>query len=157
TIINEVYGKTEFAAQREKSYPIKGGTKTPIEEPKINTPGMSQALTELAGTAMEVYGAIQAVQSAWDTFADPDTSGLEKIGVLIGVLTTGFMSLNTVISLGTTITKIFTSTKMLNVVATAAQTGAHIALAGAISLVNKVTKAGPLATGMAVIAVIGAI
>lgn len=157
TIINEVYGKTEFAAQREKSYPLKGGTKTPIEEPKINTPGMSQALTELAGTAMEVYGAIQAVQSAWDIFANPDTSGLEKIGALIGVLTTGFMSLNTVISLGTTITKIFTSTKMLNVVATAAQTGAHIALAGAISLVNKVTKAGPLATGMAVIAVIGAI
>lgn len=157
TIINEVYGKTEFAAQREKSYPIKGGTKTPIEEPKINTPGMSQALTELAGTAMEVYGAIQAVQSAWDTFADPDTSGLEKIGALIGVLTTGFMSLNTVISLGTTITKIFTSDKMINTAATLAQAGAHKILAGAISLVNKVTEAGPLATGMAVIAVIGGI
>ena len=53
---------------------------------KVNPVKMSQAVTQLASSAMSASMAITSLQNAWNTFWDKDANAFQKIGAVIGAL-----------------------------------------------------------------------
>jgi hypothetical protein len=57
---------------------------------------MSEALTNFGATITSVGAMVTSVQGAFDVFANPDSTGLERLGAVVGVLTTIVSTFNTV-------------------------------------------------------------
>ena len=158
-IVQQAKADAHIAGIKGQAYPVETGENTPIEEPKIEPTTKSEAFTTLAATAMEAYGAIQAVQSAWETFNDADASGLEKIGAAIGTIVSLTMALNGVVSLANVLSK----TAMFNSIQTASaklgESAANNILAKAINKVAaanaKLMASNPVGWVIGAIAIIG--
>jgi hypothetical protein len=56
----------------------------------------SELFTSFGSTVMSVGATITAAQSAIDTFSNPDASGFEKFGAVIGVVTSAATTFGTV-------------------------------------------------------------
>lgn len=158
-VVTQAKTDAHMAGIKGQAYPVETGEGTPIEEPKIDPTSKSEAFTTLAATAMEAYGAIQAVQSAWETFNDADASGLEKIGAAIGTIVSLTMALNGVVSLANVLSK----TAMFNSIQTASaklgESAANNILAKAINKVAaanaKLMASNPVGWVIGAIAIIG--
>lgn len=158
-VVTQAKTDAHMAGIKGQAYPVETGEGTPIEEPKIEPTTKSEAFTTLAATAMEAYGAIQAVQSAWETFNDADASGLEKIGAAIGTIVSLTMALNGVVSLANVLSK----TAMFNSIQTASaklgESAANNILAKAINKVAaanaKLMASNPVGWIIGAIAIIG--
>ena len=158
-IVQQAKADAHIAGIKGQAYPVETGENTLIEEPKIEPTTKSEAFTTLAATAMEAYGAIQAVQSAWETFNDVDASGLEKIGAAIGTIVSLTMALNGVVSLANVLSK----TAMFNSIQTASaklgESAANNILAKAINKVAaanaKLMASNPVGWVIGAIAIIG--
>ena len=129
-VVTQAKADAHMAGIKGQAYPVETGENTPIEEPKIDPTTKSEAFTTLAAAAMEAYGAIQAVQSAWETLNDADASGFEKLGAAIGGLMSITMAVNGIVQLNNTLAN-------LSIVLSARKTLATIAEAAATTLLAK--------------------
>ena len=83
-----VKDKTNFNIDRKKQDKYLGdveGENDPTNI-KVNPVKMSQAVTQLASSAMSASMAITSLQNAWNTFWDKDANAFQKIGAVIGAL-----------------------------------------------------------------------
>lgn len=123
-VVDKAQRDAHMAGTRGQAYPVETGEGTPIEELKKGTPGAVETLTELAGAAMEVYGAFQAVQGAWETLNNPDASGLEKIGAILGGIMSITMALNGIVSFSNVLAQTSFYNSIKNAAAKTAEAGA---------------------------------
>ena len=77
----------------------------------------SVALTEFASVAMSVSGLINTVKSSLSIIFDEGTSGVEKFGAAVSILSGVMAAYNAVMAFGTTLKKIDTSAETTNMLA----------------------------------------
>ena len=106
----------------------------------------SVALTEFASVAMSVSGLINTVKSSLSIIFDEGTSGVEKFGAAVSILSGIMTAYNAVMAFGTTLKKIDTSAETTNILAKTAN-----------ALATKVATALKLAAAPAITAETGAI
>lgn len=124
-VVKQAKADAHIAGIKGQAYPVETGEDTPIEKPDTSTPpGAVETLTELAGAAMEVYGAFQAVQGAWETLNNPDASGLEKIGAILGGIMSITMALNGIVSFSNVLAQTSFYNSIKNAAAKTAEAGA---------------------------------
>ena len=160
--VKQAKADAHIAGIKGQAYPVETGEGTPIEELKKEPPGAVETLTELAGAAMEVYGAFQAVQGAWETLNNPDASGLEKIGAILGGIMSITMALNGIVSFSNVLAKTSFYNSIKNATAKTAEAGATGLLSIAVRGLAKANAAlmafsPALWTTLAIGAVVGVI
>lgn len=87
------------------------------EEVPTSTFKMSEALMSLGGAAMTTMTAITTITNGIQTLTNPDTSGLEKLGAVVGIVSGAMMALNAITATGTVLKKIDTSADTSNILA----------------------------------------
>lgn len=156
-VVTQAKTDAHMAGIKGQAYPVETGEGTPIEEPKIDPTSKSEAFTTLAATAMEAYGAIQAVQSAWETFNDADASGFEKLGAAIGGLMSITMAVNGIVQLNNTLANLSIVLSARKTLATIAETAATTLLAKAKQKLAVAANAALGALGFVMAAIVALI
>lgn len=150
-ILDNIIKKLEEAGQSGSnfSFQVLGFKKSIGELPPAVTK-TSEQLISLSSAIMQVNAVISSITRLKDVFTDEDSTAIEKIGAVIGVLTSAMFALNSVSKLTDVVMRAENKTLMSGLAgllakigakkketaATVEQTGAQIAETGANQLAN---------------------